>query len=467
MNARHALKGVTAQSTSLRTSESPIFLNPDLILCQSLSERSAVFFDLKILSAQPLPGAYSTRILSTCRKGISYKMAMPISAGEIYAIAEKAYKIWKACKAAPSEFQQIGKEVFGTRTIVEVVHIECKDPDSIINQVDKKPEQTIRKQLGVYIRNCEGALKAVEALLKRYKQMGLGDKVKWALSGKEEVSQLAADLSSFASQLDHYVDTVTLKAVGLVNKNLLTGLGGLEVLLEKHAGNTKAAVAELMKQRQTCGASKKDTRRSQTLMEEYAEEISFSAEADISDAGTVRTKTPDPPRDRKPKNDNLTVPKPNRGRAASVDTALKPKGPKNSAKSSDKKKKPNKPNFTLECWLVQIKSAQALFVTFEKSEKERQCRGQGKLREMAKQFNSMPASARLAGDQELVKWVLKDRKKHEEDDKYTWYPHAAKMERKGNALLGLGVEEQAMVIIKRQEKAKPKKDADNKFTKPK
>lgn len=122
--------------------------------------------------------------------------------------------------------------------------------------------------------------------------------------------------------------------------------------------------------------------------------------------------------------------------------------------------KPKKPKFTLECWLVQIKSAQAFFVTFEMSGKESQNRGQWKLREMAKQFNKMPTKDKLPGDHELVSWVLKDRKKNEADEKYAWFPYAAKVERKGNILLGPGVEEQAMVIIKRQLKAKPKTEMD-------
>lgn len=35
-----------------------------------------------------------------------------------------------------------------------------------------------------------------------------------------------------------------------------------------------------------------------------------------------------------------------------------------------------------------------------------------------------------------MKRVIKDRNKQEEDEQHTWYPHAAKIERKGNVLLG-------------------------------
>jgi len=383
-------------------------------------------------------------------------MAIPVSPGEILAVAKFATKLWRSCKAAPSEFQQVGKEVIAMRTIVETVHIEYQDPDSIINLVDKKPERVIGKRLKIYIHNCEEALKAVDALLKQYERMGVKDKVLWALKGKSEVALLEADLSSSASQLDSYVAKITLKGVGLVNENLLAGLGRLEDLLEKYAGNEKAAVAEEMRQRQKTGCSKKETQRLQKLMEDYAQEVSRSAAADIAPEGTVRPTTPDPTQNHKADKDHLTVPKPNRPRAESVDTALDAKGAQSNRRTPKKAKKPKTPNFTLECWLVQNKSAQAFFVTFEMSEKESQKRGQWKLREMAKQFNNMPAKDKLPRNHELVSWVLEDRKKKEADEKYAWFPYAAKMERKGNVLLGLGVEEQAMVIIKRQLIVKPK-----------
>ncbi len=263
-------------------------------------------------------------------------MAIPVSPGEILAVAKFAARLWKSCKAAPSEFQQVGKEVIAMRTIVETVHIEYQDPDSIINLVDKKPERIIGKRLKVYIHNCEEALKAVDTLLKQYERMGVKDKVLWALKGKSEVALLEANLSSSASQLDSYVSKITLKGVGLVNENLIAGLGRLEDLLEKYAGNEKAAVAEEMRQRQKSGCSKKETKRLRKLMEDYAQEVSRSAAADIEPQVTVRPTTPDPPRDQKAHKDQLTVPKPNRPRAGSVDTALDAKGAQASRRSSKK-----------------------------------------------------------------------------------------------------------------------------------
>ena len=387
-------------------------------------------------------------------------MALPISAGEIFAVAKFAYDLWKSCKAAEGEFEQLGKEVFAMRTVVELVHIECQDPKSIINLVDNK-EKTIRKQLRVYIRNCEQALKSVDRLLKRYGAMNIWDRLGWSLSGHAEISSLESNLSSFATQLDSYVQKLELKGLALVNrnvelgnKNVVSRLGRLEDLLEHFNGDGKAAVSEMMQERQKSGASQKDRARSTNVMLDYVKEM--CEENDKKE----RPRTPDPPRGRSQKNgNNLEVPTGEK-RALSADSRPNPAG--KAKRFSPKSNKAGKPKYTLECWLIQRKSAQAFFITLELSEKESQCRGQWKLREMAEQFNSLRETEKLDNKHELVNWVLKDRNKKEDDANFRWYPHAAKIERKADLLLGMGIEEQAMVIIKRQMTPGAQKVADEK-----
>ena len=392
-------------------------------------------------------------------------MALPISASEIFAVAKFAYDLWQSCKAAKGEFEQIGQEVLFMRTSVEMVHIDCEDPESIINLVDNK-ERTVRKQLGVHIGNCERALKAVEQLLKRYERMSIFERMAWTFSGRSEVSSLQSNLSSFATQLDSYVQKLEVKGQGLINKNvslvnrnvtaIIGRLGRLEDLIEKYNGDEKAAVSEMLQERQKCGASQRGRMRSQTVMMDYAKEMCQPKE------GKQRPKTPDPPRGRpKDHSSSLGVPQ-RKKRAVSTEISSTAQTGGRAKTISPKPNRAKKPNFTLECWLIQRKSAQALFVTFELSEKESQSRGQWKLREMARQFNSSCETDKLNGSHDLVQWVLKDRKKKEESPKFTWYPHAAKIERKGKVLLGMGVEEQAMVIIKRQLTLEAQKVADEK-----
>ena len=374
-------------------------------------------------------------------------MASPVSPGEVIALAKFAYRLWKSCKAAKGEFDNIAMEVSTTNTLVQLVHCDLEDPESIMNLVDNK-EKTIRKQLGIHIRNCKNALTDVENLLERYNNMSVLDKAAWILWGHTEVAGLKANLSSFTTQLDSWIARLTLKAVGLVNRNVVSGIGRIEQELEKNNGNDRAAVAEIMRDMKKSGASHERSNRYSAIISSYAKEVSSSE----SFKKTQRARTPDPPRGRHDTN-TLEVPK-GHNRAQSADTLKPGNGSTGRRRASIGDPAQKKPKYRLECWLIQIKSGQALFVTFQLSEKEQQIRGQWKLEEMASQFKSSRTPHTLEDDHDLVQWVVKDRKKHEHDNDYTWCPHAAKIERKGSLSLGLGVEEQAMVIIKRQRTAK-------------
>lgn len=134
------------------------------------------------------------------------------------------------------------------RTVVELVHIDCEDPLSILNIVDNK-QKTIRKQLRIHIQNCKKTLDDVDSLLKRYARMSVTNKLAWAWKGNDEMNDLASNLSSFATQLDSFVNGLTLKGVAAVyqqQRKLQKGIGRVEEALGKAHGNGVAAVCEAM-----------------------------------------------------------------------------------------------------------------------------------------------------------------------------------------------------------------------------
>ena len=382
-------------------------------------------------------------------------MALPISAGEVLQVAKFAYDLWKKCRAASDEFDQIGKEVFAMRTVISLVHIDCENPRSLLNQVDDR-QGTIRKQLKIHISNCQQALKDVDTLLKRYVAMSWYDKAKWALGGREEVASLKSDLSSFATQLDSWVNSLTYKGVGLVNNNinkgfarLGKGLGRIEQAVEKNDGDEKAAVAEIIADLKRSGINDEDSKEYQPILAEYAQQCSTTIKATED-----RPVTPDPPRGRGNASSTLLIPTERPRANSNAKSEVSSKAKRKNSRFSAKKKSP-----LLECWLVKHKSV----LTLELTEKELQTRGQCKLREMTQQFKALKGVDKLSKDDHLVQWVLKDRRKDEKKKDYTWVFSAAKLERKGSALLGLGVEQQTMIIIERKLTAEAQKKADDKL----
>ena len=370
-------------------------------------------------------------------------MASPISPGDIVAVVKFAYGLVKACQAAKGEWLQVGREVNALRSVVELVQIRVEDPTSIINKLDNK-ERSIRRKLGVHISNCNQALKDVDSALKKHINMNAFLKLTWALSAHDEIQDLMANLSSFATQLDGFVNALALEGIDKIYQkqySMKVGIGRIEELLEKNGGNTKAAVKEVMQDvNMTCN-SRSHSQRYETVLDEYAKEVKKTEEQPEEQSEQSKN------RGRKPSASTLAVPS-NHTRAKSADNA------KNNAKPNFKRSNSSRSSinkgrrYILECWLIQIKSGDAMFLKWQYSEKELQPRGQWKLEQMARQFRASKDS-KLNANHDLVEWVVKDRQKNEKNSTCLWQPYAAKIEPKGVLSLSMGVEEQAMVIIKR------------------
>ena len=388
-------------------------------------------------------------------------MTTPITPVEIVQICNFAWNLFKSCKGAEGEFAQISTEVLSVRTTVEMVRMECEDSDAIIHKVDTK-EKMILKKLRFFVENCERALKDVEKALKGYQQMNFFQKGKWALSGKEEIEGLKGSLSASATALASFTDNLTRQGVNLVNNNverlgeqldvIQMGLGELEETLEKHNGNGQATIEEAMQCRKARRANPSDEARYRQVITDYVEEIKGLQ----GKTGGKRPRTPNAQPNKKDSTSTLGVigPKP---RALSTGDAAKPRkaSPSPTGRLDGNKK------YTLECWLVQVKTTDLGLFSTKKMIKEKMTRGQCRLEQMAGQFKSSKMG-RLAFHDELVCWVLADRKKEDTNSRYTWHAHAAKIEDKDSSYLGLKIEHQAMVIIRRQLTPEAQKRADEK-----
>ena len=349
-----------------------------------------------------------------------------------------AYRLVKDCQAAKGEWIQVGRVVYEMQATVQLVQALIDDPTSIINKKDNKG-LSIRKTLGIHISNCKQVLREVSSSLKKYNNMSVVDRIAWVFSGRGEIETLMSNLFSFATQLDTFINTISLM-----------GIGRIEQLLENNGGNTKAAVKKVMQDVKGTGSSPQHSQRYETVLDEYAQDFERRRVSEVQI-------NKDTDRGGKKSANALVVPQENK-RAKSADSLNKnhnaPNGRASAKPSKGRKWKP-----TLECWLIQVKSGDAMFVKWQFSEKALQPRGQCKLEQMSKQFRASKDS-QLKAHHELVQWVIEDRQKNESDSKYLWRPHAAKIEQKGTVLLNMGVEEQAMVIIKRgltpEERAKEK-----------
>ena len=121
--------------------------------------------------------------------------------------------------------------------------------------------------------------------------------------------------------------------------------------------------------------------------------------------------------------------------------------------AGEREKRPKKKSSSfLECWTVLKVNAQGT----TKFQGDKDTRGQWKLKEMAQDTKKSETSLVLKND-DRVQWILKSSREKEKDKSFEWRFVAARLQRCHETLIGVEVEEQVMVIIKRRDKQKAAK----------
>ncbi|PMD29363.1 hypothetical protein L207DRAFT_394586, partial [Hyaloscypha variabilis F] len=69
-------------------------------------------------------------------------MSFGYSVGDFVAIGQLAWTVYKSCKGAPGEFQELARELSTLHTILHELEDEAKTPTSLLNRrgAERKPE---------------------------------------------------------------------------------------------------------------------------------------------------------------------------------------------------------------------------------------------------------------------------------------------------------------------------------------
>lgn len=114
-------------------------------------------------------------------------MSFGFSIGDLFAVSQLAWRVYKSCKGAPESFGNISDEVLS-------FHAVLKEVEETIAECQLSTSQTAR--LGTITHGCEKVLQDLQVLVDRYEFFGsqrTWDRVKW---GAEDVAELRARLRS-------------------------------------------------------------------------------------------------------------------------------------------------------------------------------------------------------------------------------------------------------------------------------
>lgn len=144
-------------------------------------------------------------------------MSFGYSVGDFIAAGQLTWAVYRACKDAPGEFQELARELSTLHTIFHELEDEAKSPTSLLNRrgVGRKAE------LDGLMDNLNGVLGEIEDIVKRYRSLGRDQKKTWHRVGfaNEDLAGLRAKLSIHISSINLFIGALSAGSLaGLAQK---------------------------------------------------------------------------------------------------------------------------------------------------------------------------------------------------------------------------------------------------------
>jgi hypothetical protein len=118
-------------------------------------------------------------------------MSFDLSIGLIADLSRQAWEVYRSCKEAPKDFQDISGEVCR-------LHIVLKETDEIIASAELAADEVTAQRLKILSDGCREVLTDLEALLSKFQSLGTQakrtfDRLRWA---QDDVVALRARIVS-------------------------------------------------------------------------------------------------------------------------------------------------------------------------------------------------------------------------------------------------------------------------------
>lgn len=158
-------------------------------------------------------------------------MSFGYSISDFIGICQLSWRVYKACREATAEFQEISSELSTLHTTLHELQDEAQTPHSFLNRCSPQERSGLETILG----NTSTSLKQVEDIITRYHSLGRKEKKTW-----ERIKFAAEDLQVLRDKMTFHVT-----AIGAFMTSLSTGsLARIERVLDELVKDVKAGKKE-------------------------------------------------------------------------------------------------------------------------------------------------------------------------------------------------------------------------------
>ncbi|KAG0648801.1 hypothetical protein D0Z07_4722 [Hyphodiscus hymeniophilus] len=168
-------------------------------------------------------------------------MSFGASPSDIIIVVTFCRALYRKCRDAGGEYDEISREVRGLHTVLRHLKYEVEAPESPLNK-----DHTIwGRQLAPIIGDCDFTLRQLDGLIMKYGRLAnngggsptttriLWDRVKFGSSEMDQLGGIRVKLISHKTSLTLFLDTIQLHQTGKMATTLDNHGGQLDVILDK------------------------------------------------------------------------------------------------------------------------------------------------------------------------------------------------------------------------------------------
>ena len=166
-------------------------------------------------------------------------MSFGASPSDIIIVVTFCRALYRKCRDAGGEYEEISREVRGLHTVLRHLKYEVEAPESPLN----RDQSLWGRQLAPIIGDCDTTLQQLDILIQKYGRLSGGsspssprvlwDKVRFGSNEMDQLGGIRVKLISHKTSLTLFLDTIQLHQSGKMEKTLSNHGGQLDTILDK------------------------------------------------------------------------------------------------------------------------------------------------------------------------------------------------------------------------------------------
>ena len=156
-----------------------------------------------------------------------------VSAGDFVTLGTLAWNLYRSCKTASAEFEEVAREVISLHTAIKELEDDADRPRSLL----KEASITKKQELNQLVNNTKSLLQQLDKLVTKYHSLSTKHRKKWDIFkfGQEGLMEIRSKIVFHTSAINLFLTSLSTESLSRIERKLD------EIVLEFRCGDREAS----------------------------------------------------------------------------------------------------------------------------------------------------------------------------------------------------------------------------------